>query len=201
MTESVYDPTLFALRIWPFSRRGTSRGRAGLIVWAALWVLLRLPVAVPDFHEVAHHHFDGVDCLYHEHLNRWHGPVDSSGGSAASHEHELATLHWHWVIPGSNIPEGQPGHDDSRGADQDGPQISHRAGADFLGQVLQSASVATTIDRTGSLRSELVDIAGAWLSEVVRWHDVSPCRDLASRNSRFDSATSFSPGSFQPLRC
>jgi len=200
-TESVYAPTLFALRFWPSSRRGTSRGRSGLIVWAALWVLLRLPVAVPDFHEVAHHHSDGVDCLYHEHLNRWHGPVNSSGEPAASHEHELATLHWHWVIPGSNVPEGQPGQDDSPDAAQDGPQISHGAGADFLAQVLQSGSVASTVDRTATMRSELVDIAGASLMEVVRWNDIPLRRGLSARFAQFDFDSSYSPGSFQPLRC
>jgi hypothetical protein len=65
-----------------------------VMVWFVVWWLARLPVAVPDFHEVDHHHESGQTCLYHEHLSRWH-----EADSNAEQDHQ-ALLHWHWLIPG-----------------------------------------------------------------------------------------------------
>ncbi|MBI1322685.1 hypothetical protein GC170_05810 [bacterium] len=196
----MFDPISFASRFWPTFRCGTRRSRSGLIVWASLWVLLRLPVAVPDFHEVAHHHSDGVDCLYHEHLNRWHRPVET-GESAAGHEREMATLHWHWVIPGSNLPEGQSAPSDSNDTFLVGPQLTQGSGGDILSQVLESARAIATIDRTGSERSELLDLAGACLLSCVRWLEDSPrCAQRVSVAQVIAVSLSASDLS-RPLRC
>lgn len=194
------DPMTFAHRFWPSLRRGSRRGRSGLIVWAAIWVLLRLPVAVPDFHEVAHHHIEGAACLYHEHLNRWHGPVNP-GDSAAGHEHELATLHWHWVIPGSNMPDGQSGQDDSQETAQDGPHLTQGSGGDFLSQVLESARIAATIDRTGSDLSELLELVGASLLTCVRFHETPPLCAYRALDSQINMQFGVTSASSRPLRC
>lgn len=196
----MFDPKSFAHRFWPSFRRGSLRGRSGLIVWAALWVVLRLPIAVPDFHAVAHHHFEGADCLYHEHLNRWHGPVNT-GESATDHEHELATLHWHWVIPGSNMPEGQSDRTGAQDTDQAGPQITQGSGGDFLGRVIESARLTVTIDRAGSERSELLDLAVGALLACAGWFDVPPRCAHRAFVSQLESLSSLTPASFQPLRC
>lgn len=66
-----------------------------VMVWFVVWWMARLPVAVPDFHEVDHHHDAGQTCLYHEHLSRWHAPEEET--SEPDHQ---ALLHWHWLIPG-----------------------------------------------------------------------------------------------------
>lgn len=86
-----------------------SRDRSPLaraVVWFVIWWLARLPVAVPDFHEVDHHHDHGQQCLYHEHLSRWHEAAETRAD-----EHD-AVLHWHWLIPGEGAGDfgrEQPG--------------------------------------------------------------------------------------------
>ena len=77
-----------------------------VMVWFVVWWMARLPVAVPDFHEVDHHHDSGQTCLYHEHLSRWHSADEQT---APDHQ---ATLHWHWLIPGWTAQEY---HDDNPG--------------------------------------------------------------------------------------
>lgn len=72
-----------------------------MMVWFVVWWMARLPVAVPDFHEVDHHHDSGQTCLYHEHLSRWHADDQTP---AAEHQ---ALLHWHWLIPGSSAQDSQ----------------------------------------------------------------------------------------------
>lgn len=77
-----------------------------VMICFVIWCVARLPVAVPDFHEVDHHDDSGQTCLYHDHLTRWHGeePIEEP-------DHQ-AFLHWHWLIPGFSIQEqdeqGQP---------------------------------------------------------------------------------------------
>lgn len=86
-----------------------SRGRSPVsraVVCFVVWWLARLPVAVPDFHEVDHHHDHGQHCLYHEHLSRWHESADTE-----PNDHD-AVLHWHWLIPGEGAGDfgrEQPG--------------------------------------------------------------------------------------------
>lgn len=80
-----------------------------LMVWFVVWWVARLPVAVPDFHEVDHHHDTGQTCLYHEHLSRWHAEQNTPEPDFETN-HD-ARLHWHWLIPGWVTPESQPDDD------------------------------------------------------------------------------------------
>ncbi len=115
---------------------------------ACALVMLRLPVAVPDFHEVAHHHADGAGCLYHEHLNRWHevGP-QSPSGPASHYRHDPARLHWHWVIPGTSVPEGSsdPLEPSRHRRRLIGLTISNGPGTDSLSRMLECANHAVIV--------------------------------------------------------
>src|SRR4051812_46499638 len=91
-------------------RRTTPANRA----WQALgvaWVALSLvhaPLPQPDFHNVRHHDDAGQVCEFHDHLLRWHP------GARASASADVAVLHWHWFLPGS---EDAPASDsDTEGA-------------------------------------------------------------------------------------
>lgn len=78
---------------------------ARLLLLVFVWWTARLPVAVPDFHEVDHHHAANQDCLYHQHLNRWH---DASKNLSAELvvDHE-PILHVHWLMPGWTPPKAE----------------------------------------------------------------------------------------------
>jgi hypothetical protein len=82
-----------------------------VMVCFVVWCVARLPVAVPDFHEVVHHDDSGQTCLYHDHLTRWHGEEPH-----VEPDHQ-AFLHWHWLIPGFSIQE----HDEEGLPTDDGP--------------------------------------------------------------------------------
>jgi hypothetical protein len=84
-----------------------------------MWWLVRLPVAVPDFHVVAHHDDGGAgECLYHEHLNRWHTPDDVDAPMES--DRSSASLHWHWIFPGASVPDPE----DASETDPFGPELS-----------------------------------------------------------------------------
>ncbi len=186
------------------SRTKASTRYRGAIVWLALWSLLRLPVAVPDFHEVAHHHADGAECLYHEHLNRWHEGGPQSPASAASHfRHDPARLHWHWVIPGTSVPEGSSDNPDQAdfSATPLGLSISNGPGTDSLSRMLECANHAAIVKHAAVDRFEphhvyalsFLDASFCACLSLVHTH-----RGLPASNER-SSVTQ--PLSFAPLRC
>ncbi len=86
------------------------------MVWCVVWCVGRLPVVVPDFHEVEHHDDSGQTCLYHEHLTRWHGELPPEPEN--SHQHPF--LHWHLLIPGLSMQDSAeqrpPSEGDSTGS-------------------------------------------------------------------------------------
>jgi hypothetical protein len=64
--------------------------------------LLRIPLPQIDFHNIRHHDGKGEICPHHDHLLRWH--------PTASHDKDVAMLHWHWLAPQSvqvNPPSGR----------------------------------------------------------------------------------------------
>jgi len=192
----------FPSNTWNGSPPKASTRYRGAIVWLALWSLLRLPVAVPDFHEVAHHHADGAECLYHEHLNRWHEDGSQTSPERTSHyRHDPAQLHWHWVIPGTSVPEGSSEPLDRTGESLIGLSISDNPGSDSLSRTLECASQAVTVRHAALDRFEHDHAFG------LSFLDSSDCDGLSLRHahrwfltSNVETAVARTP-SFAPLRC
>ena len=86
-----------------------------LLVLALVWWTGRLPMAVPDFHELGHHHESNASCLLHEHLNRWHSDADLHDLASNTEVNHEPLLHWHLLMPGWGMPESVPESEDSGG--------------------------------------------------------------------------------------
>jgi len=92
-----------------------------LVVIALVWWTARLPLAVPDFHEVGHHHESAETCRLHDHLNRWHANTGEHGNELGDEESHDPLLHWHLLIPGWAMAAGEPkedGQNQSNGSGQ-----------------------------------------------------------------------------------
>lgn len=76
-----------------------------LLLLSLIWWTARLPVAVPDFHEIDHHHAVDQSCMYHQHLNRWHESETSRTATYKSVHDPV--LHFHWLLPGLVLPDGE----------------------------------------------------------------------------------------------
>ena len=72
---------------------------------ALIWWTGRLPLPVPDFHELRHHHESAESCVLHEHLNRWHTEANLHELASSSNLNHAPLLHWHWLLPGWAMPE------------------------------------------------------------------------------------------------
>lgn len=93
------------------------------LVLVLIWTTARLPVAVPDFHEVDHHHQENQSCLYHQHLNRWHEPeTDSFSNSDMPSKHD-AVFHVHWLLPGQTAPTGDSDNHDNDFSDSQNESV------------------------------------------------------------------------------
>jgi len=137
-----------------------------VMICFVVWCVARLPVAVPDFHEVDHHDDSGQTCLYHDHLTRWHGedPLEEP-------DHQ-AFLHWHWLIPGFSIQE----HDEKGLPTEDGPLKSstepmlmmmpeadcHDAFATFLANSGRAESPVIVRDLTSGFSSSHFRLLARW---------------------------------------
>lgn len=190
--------TKIARIFWPADHRGFRPGRVRFVIWASLWVLLRLPVAVPDFHAVEHHHSDGADCLFHDHLNRWHGPCTPGEPP----ETESATFHWHWVIPGSSVPSDRPPASDESGESEPIiPTLSDSAGNDFLSRLIECTCQNAKFEGTGTSKIDDTNLSAASLFDYDICF-VTPRADLGAVSAS-PVGFVFSPvcTAIRPLRC
>lgn len=96
---------------------------ARLLLLVFVWWTARLPVAVPDFHEVDHHHAANQHCLYHQHLNQWHDSSKNPGTDLVA-DHE-PIFHVHWLMPGWTPNKNVNGTGDSpNGSERPSPEES-----------------------------------------------------------------------------
>ncbi|MFM7592403.1 MAG: hypothetical protein ACKO85_11475 [Isosphaeraceae bacterium] len=124
-----------------FSKRASILAR--LLVFALSWWMARLPLAVPDFHEVSHHHSATEPCLLHEHLNRWHGDAQEHGSSTAQAENHGFLLHWHWLLPGNGPMSSETGDESEEGSSPVDPFmnsmfVSNQTDQDSFGWLINS---------------------------------------------------------------
>ena len=115
--------------------RGPATTWSGRTVGITLLILglVHAPLPEPDFHNIRHHDGAGEVCEHHDHLLRWH-----PGAGVAS---DVAVLHWHWFLPGSDpSPDGSSGPavhahapDWPAGSwDDDGPRVAPDVASRFL---------------------------------------------------------------------
>lgn len=134
--------------------------------------MARLPLAVPDFHEVSHHHSATEPCLLHEHLNRWHGDAQEHGDRSGLTESHDSLLHWHWLLPGNGPMNHEPGQNSDEGSSQDDPLmnlmiVSNMAEEDsfawmILAEVPDLMRDATAVNCGSALKFDF-QIAESWL--------------------------------------
>lgn len=91
-----------------------------MVVIALVWWTARLPLPVPDFHEVGHHHESAETCRLHDHLNRWHSNIGEHGNEPGEEESHDPLLHWHLLIPGWAMAAGEPKEDGQNQSDDSG---------------------------------------------------------------------------------
>lgn len=88
-----------------------------LLVLALVWWTGRLPMAVPDFHDLGHHHESNASCILHEHLNRWHADTDLHDLASNTEVNHKPLLHWHLLMPGLGLAESLPKSQQGSGGD------------------------------------------------------------------------------------
>ena len=140
-----------------------------MMICFVVWCVARLPVAVPDFHEVDHHDDSGQTCLYHDHLTRWHGeePLEDP-------DHQ-AFLHWHWLIPGFSIQE----QDEHGVPTDDGPsQSSSEPFLTMMPEADRQDAFATFLANSGRSEGPLIasdlttGLSPSHFRLLTRWPDL-----------------------------
>lgn len=188
-----------------------------LLLLSLIWWTARLPVAVPDFHEIDHHHAVDQSCMYHQHLNRWHENEPSQAANYKSAHDPV--LHFHWLLPGLVLPDGESvqnqknsgGSDIPLGTDLFVDQMTAMPchdNSDLFAAFMnaqdsrEAGFVSLGNDNVNNLKQQLQSQTSLdALCGYIRTRDLScavesgllPCKAGASSNSLFDKN--------MPLRC